>query len=435
MKRTRKIKKMGVLMLAGILLCNLTSCGKMDDGIQLAEKAEAEPEYLSFFSTVLLEGTDLGKYWSDKFVEIYHQQVYIDYEGSEYYAKEGLSSRELLEKRLESTSPDDMYIISAEDVMAYEKKGYWMDLSEMEFVENLSEAARYQSTYRGKVFSVPLTITGFGFYWNVSLLKDYGLKVPGSREEFMAVCQKLKSRGVLPYGANKGYALTVPAMCVGLSKLYGSPDQEARIDALNSGDVLISSYMQEGYEFLAEMIEKGYMDPRQALDTVPKTGDIEMFREGRCAFICIDLGVIDEKELNFEQQFTGLPLLEDGSVAVYGAGSRLSVNPASKHLDTVLKFTEMVGTREALDESALWQGQMSSAKDSQITIPDSQKRIFDLLQQPGQIPNQDFALYFNTWENIRDRGRELCGGASVEEVCDKLDQLQMQELAAYAGGD
>lgn len=435
MKKSKRIKKMLAALLAGSLLCSVTSCGKKEDGIQLVKNAETEPEYLSFFSAVLLEGTDLGKYWSDKFVELYHQQVYIDYEGSEYYANEGLSSRELLEKRLESTSPDDMFIISAEDVMAYEKKGYWMDLSEMEFVENLSEAARYQSTYQGKVFSVPLTITGFGFYWNVSLLKEHGLRVPGNREEFMAVCQKLKSKGILPYGANKGYALTVPAMAVGLSKLYGSPDQEARIDALNSGEAQISTYMREGYEFLEEMIEKGYMDPQQALDTVPKKEDLEMFREGRCAFICIDMGVIDEKELDFEQKHTGLPLLEDGSVVVYGAGSRLSVNPASKHLDTVLKFTEMVGTREALDESAAWQRQMSSAKDSQLAIPNSQKKMFDLLLQPGQIPNQDFALYFNTWENIRDRGRELCGGASVEQVCEELDQLQLQELAAYVGED
>lgn len=61
----------------------------------------------------------------------------------------------------------------------------------------------------------------------------------------------------------------------------------------------------------------------------------------------------------------------------------------------------------------------------------AQRNMFELLQQPGQIPNQDFSLHFNTWENIRDRGREICDGASGEEACERLDEIQLIELKAY----
>lgn len=429
-----RMKKACSVFLTAILLCSMTACGKKTANFQIADEQEAEPEYLNFFASKSMSGTDLGKYWSERFAEIYDQQVYVNFDSAEYYADEGLSYRELLEKRLDSTLEDDLYIINAEDVLEFEKKGYWMDLGEMGFVNNLSDAALYQSTYNGKVFSVPLTLTTFGFYWNVSMLEQYGLSVPKNQEEFWNVCETLKSEGVLPYGANKGYALTVPAMCKGLSKLYGTADLEARIAALNSGETPISVYMEEGFELLAEMIERGYLDPEQALKTNPRAEDIQMFHEGQCAFICTGMEAVvqDKGQLDFKTEFTGLPLLEDGCVAVYGASSRLCVNPDSAHLETALRFIEMVGTKESLDQSAVFKETLSTAKDSELQVPSEQQAMYDLLQQPGQIPNQDFSLHFNTWENIRNMGREICGGATVQEVCAKLDDLQRTEIESFS---
>lgn len=429
-----RMKKAGTVFLTAVLLCSMTACGKKPVNLQIIDEQEAEPEYLSFFASKSMSGTDLGKYWSERFAEVYDQKVYVDFDCAEYYTDEGLSYRELLEKRLDSTLEDDLYIISAEDVLEFGKKGYWMDLGGLDFVNNLSDAALYQSTYNGKVFSVPLTLTAFGFYWNVSMLERYGLSVPKNQEEFWKACEKLKSEGVLPYGANKGYALTVPAMCRGLSKLYGTIDQGERIASLNSGETPISVYMEDGFEFLAEMIERGYLDPDQALKTNPRVEDIQMFREGQCAFICTGMEAVveDKGQLDFKTEFTGIPLLEDGCVAVYGASSRLCVNPDSAHLETALKFIEMVGTKESLDQSAIFKEMLSSAKDSELQVPSEQQAMFELLQQPGQIPNQDFSLHFNTWENIRNMGREICEGATVQEVCAKLDDLQRTEIESYS---
>lgn len=430
-----RCKRIGMLCLAmAFVLCSLTACTKDAPAVRILEESKEEPEYLSFFSYDSLSGSDIGKYWSDYFARTYNRQVLINYDGAAYYAEEGLSYRELLETRLESSMPDDLYIINAEDVIEFEQKGYWMDLSGMDFVENLSEAALYQSTYDGKVFSVPLTFTGFGFYWNVDMLAEHGLKVPEKLEEFLTVCETLKEAGILPYGANKGYALTVPAMCMGLEELYGSEDREQRIADLNSGKVSISTYMREGFAFLRQMIDKGYLDPRQAMDTVPNE-EWEMFFNGECAFICTGLANLQEKagKAAFETKMTGIPVLPEGAVTVYGADLRLCVNPKSPHLETALEFIEMVGTREALDKSASLEKSLSSAKDSKITVSSNKEKMYELLQSPGQIPNQDFALHFNTWENIRNVGREICGGVSVEEACARLDELQRGELEIYEG--
>lgn len=430
----RNMKKAGILLMAGIMLCSTVSCGRKTEKIQLAD-SEQEPEYLSLFSIDSLSGSSVAKYWSDRFAEEYKRQVYIDFDEASYYSEQGLSYRELLEKRLNSSTPDDLYIINAEDVMDFEKKGYWMDLSGIDAVGNLTDAALYQSTYNGKVFSIPLSFTGFGFYWNLDMLKEHGLFVPQNLEEFLKVCEKLKAKGILPYGANKGSALTVPAMCTGMSELYGSSERERLIDELNSGAIGLGSYMREGFQFLAMLIEKGYMDPKQALSVSPGE-EIDMFLKGECAFICAGLGTftsMDTEKRGFEMKMTGLPVLAEGCIAVYGGDLRLCVNPNSRHLDTALEFIEMVGTPKALEKSAELDGTMSSAKESEMNEFCPQKEMYQLLRQPGQIPNQDFTLHFNTWENIRDISREICQGMSVDEACRKLDEKQNAELEEYAG--
>lgn len=431
----RKFKALWILPAAAIMLSVLTACGGGGEpAVQVLDTPDAQPVYLSFFSSESYSGSDVSKYWRDRFTEKYNKQVYIDFDGATYYADEGLSYRELLEKRMESSAPDDLYIISAEDVMAFEKKGYWMDLSGMDFVDNLSEAALYQSTYNGKVFSVPLTFTGFGFLWNVDLLKEHGLAIPQNLTEFLDVCETLKNNGVLPYGGNKGFGLTVPAMCAGFSELYQSKDLDERIAALNSGETPVSDYLREGFALLSLMIEQGYLDPAQAMATTPHVEDLELFLAGGCAFICTGVGKTNSlQEKPFQMEMTGLPVLPEGSAAVYGADKRLCVNPNSNHLETVIEFVEMVGTAEALERSAELGASMSTSKTGGADRFPLERELVSLLRQPGQIPNQDFALHFNTWEGIRDVARELCGGADVDRACAMLDEKQQADLDAYGG--
>lgn len=417
------------LMLGAILF--LSAC-TATPAVHIIEETNDEPEYLSFFSNLNLSGTDVTKYWTDLFTRIYDKQVYIDFDGASYYADEGLSYRELLKKRLQSTAPDDLYIINAEDVIAFEQNGYWMDLSNMDFVKNLSDAALYQSTYNGKVFSLPLSYTGFGFVWNVDMLAKYGLTVPENLDAFFAVCEQLKAQGVLPYAANKGYSLTVPAMCAGFARLYAHPDREALIAALNSGEVKVSEYLKDGYTLLAQMIERGYLDPVQALNTTPGQEDIQMFINEECAFACISLSELYAMlGVDFQLVLTGLPVLENGSIAICATDKRLCINPNSQHLSTALEFVETLGTYEALEQSARIDNVLPSSKANTVASTGAASALVALLQRSDQVPNQDFSLHFNTWESIRDVARTLCQGGSVKDACTLLDQKQQADLSTY----
>ncbi|WNX84839.1 ABC transporter substrate-binding protein [Agathobaculum sp. NTUH-O15-33] len=356
--------------------------------------------------------------------------VYSD--SASFYADEGLSYRELLLKRLASGTADDLYLIPAEDVLEFDEKGYIYDMSNLNCTANLSQDALIQSTYNGKVFSVPLTYTCFGFVWNVDMLKKYGLEVPENLAEFLHVCETLKENGVLPYGANKDFSLTVPVMCAGLYDIYQGENTEQTLALLSDGTVSISEYMEKGFSFLQMLIDNGYMDPEAALGTLPSSKEEKaFFQEENCAFICAIYRGQTFEDYPFEIEMTPLPILENGSICVVGADQRLAINPGSEHLDAAIAIVEALGETATLDSFAEHLGKISSSQNATAPNITQSKSIIACVSQGGQIPNQDFRLHFNVWNTVRELSQRLCQGASVAEVTAEYDARQKQEVSLY----
>ena len=359
--------------------------------------------------------------------------LYSDSAG--YFAEEGLSYRELLLKRMESGEADDLYVIPAEDVLEFSKKGFIYDLSGLPFLENLSDDAIKQSTYDGVVFSVPLAYTVFGLVWNLDMLHQYHLEPPANLEEFWTVCETLKEQGILPYGANLDYGLSLLAMSAGLGPLYQASDAEQRLTGLDSGEIPISSYMRDGFSFVQTMIDKGYLDVEQALSTQPGSEEeISRFMEGKCASISsICNAKLFSRDYPFELRMTAFPVLEDGSVSVVGADTRVTVNPNSAHLEEALMILENLCKPEVLNEFAMQKKKISSARGGESCADPQADDLVACAVEGGQIPNQDFRLHFNTWNTIKEFCVKLGQGASVDEVCREYDERQLTEISEQTG--
>ena len=422
---------LAVVLSAGMVFC--TACSKNQQEGAKVFIDESQPETpITLFTQNESVADIIEKCCSEMLQENTNTNLALYADSAGFYAEEGMSYRELLLKRFSSGKADDLYLIPAEDVMEFDEKGYIYDLSGLSCVENLSGDALMQSTFDGKVFSIPLSYTCFGLVWNVDMLHKYHLEVPTSQEEFWLVCETLKQNGILPYGANKDFALTVPAMCVGLNEIYSSPDSEILLQELSDGTVPISRYMEKGFSFLQTMIDKGYMDAERTLQTLPMSDEEKtFFTEGNCAFYCAIYRGLTFEGYPFEIEMTPLPVLEDGSVCVVGAAQRLAVNPESKHLDEVLSIVEMLGSEKSLDNFSADLGKISSSKNA--TAPDipQSKSLIQCVAGGGQIPNQDFRLHFNVWDNVRDLGVRLCEGEDVEVLMRAYDKLQREEIAKY----
>lgn len=433
MMHLRRWTKLAAMGLACLLVCS--GCAKESQEPKVYLDDNKPDIVISLFA----QGEDVANILNNCCAGIVDEKtngnIILYSDSATYYAEEGLSYRELLLKRMESGQADDLFLIPAEDVLEFDQKGYLYDLSDLDCIQNLSEDALQQSIYNGKVFSVPLSYTCFGFIWNVDLLHQYGLEVPQNREEFWTVCETLKQNGILPYGANKDFGLSLPVLCAGLGPLYQDPQCKELLEDLSQGKTPISTYMRDGFDFLQTMIDKGYLDVEQALSTVPSSDEeAALFAQGKCVFISsLCRGKAFRSEYKFQVEMTAVPALENGSICVVGADQRLAVNPNSGHLEETLLILENLCTVETLDEFAATLGKISSAQGNKAATLPQADALISCVAGGGQIPNQDFTLHFNTWNTTKGLCIQLCQGASVDEVCRQYDQMQQQEIAQYQG--
>jgi raffinose/stachyose/melibiose transport system substrate-binding protein len=80
--------------------------------------------------------------------------------------------------------------------------GLIADLSNQPFVKNYDpNAVKDADTYNGKVYGITTGSVSFtGLFYNKDIFEKNGLKVPTTWDEFVAVCEALKSKGIAPIG-------------------------------------------------------------------------------------------------------------------------------------------------------------------------------------------------------------------------------------------
>lgn len=388
---------------------------------------DQETVTLSFFALSAVPGM-----WPDDIVSLDGSTIHVVEDHADYYAK-GMtqeSYRGFLASRLAENSVD-AYIVPAEDVIDFDRHGYLMDLSGLDAASTLSVDALAQSTYDGKVFSIPLSYTGFGFIWNKDMLDAHGLSVPEDLGQFLHVCETLKAAGITPYVANNDFALTAPAMAVGFADLYASDDAEQLLADLSSGATPVSTYMEKGFAFVEMLADKGYLDVDRTLSTAPNN-DVEPFLAQEGAFVCGLVGRPGLADAEFATAGTAMPVLDEGSVAVVGADRCMAINPSSEKREYAVEAIEALCAPDNLKRIAGIKGQLTPlADDESNAAGEAYASLVETVRSGNQIPNQDFRLHFNTWASIRDLCRELLAGSSAHDVALRYDDMQRAEVAQY----
>ena len=80
-------------------------------------------------------------------------------------------------------------------------KVYCLDDVYPKFASELPENMLGNTTYDGKHYGVPTTMNIVGLFANMDLLAEVGYtEVPGTYEEFIACCDALKAKGIIPFG-------------------------------------------------------------------------------------------------------------------------------------------------------------------------------------------------------------------------------------------
>lgn len=164
--------------------------------------------------------------------------------------------------------PDIYFSWAGEFSWKFARAGQALDLTDAmmnsDWKDKVVQAAVEPYKVDGKIFGVPMRINAKFMVYNKDIFAQYGLNVPTTWDEFLAVCQTLKDNGVTPISFGNEFPWA-SAHYVG--------DLNAK---LVNGDVLKADYL------LTAEPDKLFTDPGyvEALTRFKTLGDLGYFNEG-----------------------------------------------------------------------------------------------------------------------------------------------------------
>lgn len=114
-------------------------------------------------------------------------------------------------------SPPDLGLVNYQQDMArFQERGALSDLADLPETatirEDVQELVTWQPVYPGRTSVLPYSIAGTAVIYNRRIFADNDIDVPGTWEEFLDVCERIKSAGVTPlYGTFRdSWTLSMP---------------------------------------------------------------------------------------------------------------------------------------------------------------------------------------------------------------------------------
>lgn len=342
-----------------------------------------------------------------------------------YESLKGSVYFEALKKRMDSGRGDDIFMVNHDILLDLVEKGQAANLSELNAVSGYSDSILRQMKDSSGIYWVPTTVSAFGLYCNLDLLKDHDQKVPGNIGEWRAVCDYFAGQGITPIIANNDISLKTLAIGGGFYSVYQENRQAEVFGRLNSGKEKLSEYLRPSFSIVEEFLDKGYIDREKALGTKKTSDDLEEFVKGESPFMLTGVWAavrVESMDPDFNFEVDPLPLLEDGSLLVINPDTRLSINADSQYQDAAFKFVEYFMRPENIQKFADQQASFSPVKSG---TPSSVRAIQPLIScyESGQtVIGADSLLDLPIWNLTADVSKKLLAGEELDAVMEWMDE-------------
>lgn len=417
------MKRKKALLLCALLLAVLPGCSSRNTVVSYEEPAE-DTTTITFFgnkyepeNVTVIEEIISGFMKENPNIKVSYESV----KGSEYF--------DALEKRMSLHKGDDVFMVNHDSALKLEAAGQLYDLSSLETIPGYTEQMLAQMEEQGKIYWMPTTVSAFGLYCNMDLLKEHGQTVPKNLEEWEAVCGYFVEQNITPIIANNDISLKTLAIGVGFSDEYQAGTQSEAFSKLNLGEEKLSKYLAPGFSLAEEFIERGYIDAAKALETEKTSDDLQEFVRGETPFMLTGAwaaGRVKGMEPEFKFQVVPYPVLEDGELLVMNPDTRLSINAESEHLDAAVKFVEYFTRRENIQRFADQQCSFSPLKDGSPSSVKEIQGIVPCYQTGNTVIGSDAKLELPIWNLTAEASKALLSGESLENAMDLVDHQAME---------
>lgn len=349
----------------------------------------------------------------------------ISYEGYQQNKNTDKKLVDIIEERLQNNAATDVACMDVKNIFDFVNEGKLVDLSDVAFSKKLLPIARKDSSVNGKIYSVPASLVSYCMVSNMDILKECGLSKPKNWDEFLHCCEVLKQKGYQPIvGTQKFMKLMIYAG--GLSQIYLSDDADAIVEKLNHGDAKISDYARPGFEMLQELIDKGYLDPKQALQYEPSDLN-SIYNEKKGCFAFTYSSYMHPDEISFSFDLGGIPM-KNGNIALIASDRRMSVFTKSQHIDACKKFVDYFSHESVQKKTLETFGKFPAYQGTNIPLDPRMDDLHDIITHGHTMLIQDYNLKFEQWANLDDLCDGLLAGKTVDEQLAAFDLIQQEAI-------
>ena len=326
---------------------------------------------------------------------------------------------------------DDLYLLNPDTIQTLGSEDKLLDLSVLESAKNLRDVIKTANTVNGKLVAIPQEVVAHGLFLNKDMFDEYNLELPNTPEEFMECCKIFKENGIeTPIGANRWW-LENFVFAQAYADLSNGDDTEALIEALNKGEAKYSDYMRPGFEYLKELIDKGYIDAETAYtyEAIEEEGADFLAQKTPIVMAYWAAANSDTAYGNpdFNLQVIGFPSKLGPMPVVSMTG--YAIGSEAEHLDDTLAVLDTILSDEALQLYAETNKVISPSKNVEVECIDALKPLNDRINDNVYVLGSNAGMNVEQWGNTCLIVRDLLNGATVDECMEAFDKLQEEALS------
>lgn len=326
---------------------------------------------------------------------------------------------------------DDLYLMNPDTIQILGLEEKLMDLSGLPCAKNLRDVVKIANTVNGKLVAIPQEVVANGLFVNKDMFDKYNLTLPNTPEEMLECCRVFKENGIeTPIGANRWW-LENFVFAQAYADLYNGGNTKAEIEALNRGERKYSEYMRPGFEFLQELIDKGYIDAKTAYTYEAIEGEGPDFLAQKTPIVMAYWGAANADTAygkpDFELQVIGFPSNRGQMPVVSMTGFGVSVN--AEHLEDTMKVMEIILSDESLQLYTDVNHVISPSKNIDVDCIPALKPLNDRIKENIYVLGSNAGMNVEQWGNTCIIVRNLLNGATVDECMAEFDRLQEEALS------
>lgn len=429
------IRQFAAVCLAGVTMFLMTACiGKPELGNNLVSNDEDNTRIVRMYSPMEKTQPDVdnvARSASDKTVVMAEEALgitvnYITYTAENYQDK---TYDEVALDRARNDM-DDLYLLNPDVIKTLGEEGKLMDLSGLESAKNLRDVVKTANVVNGKLVAIPQEVVAYGLFINKDMFDQYNLALPETPEDFLECCRVFQENGIeTPVGANRWWLETF-VLAQAYADLYNGGNTEAEIAALNSGESKYSDYMRPGFEFLQELIDRGYIDAKKAYVSEAIDGEGPDFLAQKTPIVMAYWGAANTETAygkpDFNMLVIGFPSSRGQMPVMPMTGFGVGAN--AEHAEDAMRALEVMTSDEALRVYSETNKVISPSKNVEVECIPALKPLNDRINENVYVLGANAGMKLEQWGNTCLIVRELLNGATVDECMAEFDRLQEETL-------